>query len=161
MAEQEPVAEERYRADDARPPLTWAEARTYWLATARPDGRPHLMPLLAVWADGALHFCADATTRKGRNLARDARCVIAAGDDALDLVLEGEAAKVRDEGALRRVAVAYVSKYGWQVVVRDGAFYADGAPTAGPPPYEVYAVRPTAAFGFGTDDSLGATRWRF
>jgi hypothetical protein len=45
--------------------------------------------------------------------------------------------------------------------VRDGAFYADGAPTAGPPPYDVYEVRPTVIFGVGTDESFSAIRWRF
>ncbi|NDJ84523.1 MAG: PIG-L family deacetylase [Chloroflexi bacterium] len=35
------------------------------------------------------------------------------------------------------------------------------APTAGPPPYAVYAVTPTVAFGFGTDKTFSPTRWRF
>ena len=47
------------------------------------------------------------------------------------------------------------------MTVRDGAFYADGAPTAGPPPYEVYEVTPATAFGFPTDETFTATRWRF
>ena len=66
-----------------------------------------------------------------------------------------------DEARLRRVAAVYASKYGWQVDVRDGAFYAEGAPTAGRPPYGVYEVTPTTIFGFGTDESFNATRWRF
>jgi len=40
-------------------PLGWeftrdllATARLYWLATAHPTGRPHMRPVLAVWADG-------------------------------------------------------------------------------------------------------------
>jgi hypothetical protein len=36
-----------------------------------------------------------------------------------------------------------------------------GAPTAGPPPYEVYEVIPKTAFGFSTDLSFGPTRWDF
>jgi hypothetical protein len=76
-------------------------------------------------------------------------------------VVEGEAAKVSDGGRLERVADVYASKYGWQVAVRDGAFYADGAPTAGPPPYELYEAAPTRIFGFGTDESFGAARWDF
>jgi nitroimidazol reductase NimA-like FMN-containing flavoprotein (pyridoxamine 5'-phosphate oxidase superfamily) len=147
---------------------TWAEARQrledaqfYWLATVRPDGRPHVVPVLAVWVDGALHFSAGPTTRKGKNLACNPHCVVTVASDALHLVLEGEVAKVSDAGRLERVAEVYATKYGWQVTVRDGAFYADGAPTAGPPPYEVYELTPTRAFGFGMDESLGATRWRF
>ena len=167
MAGKEPVAAQPLSADD--PTVTpWAEARKrlaegdwYWLATASPDGRPHVRPVLAVWLDGALYFSTSPASRKGKNLARDARCVIAAEGDALHLVVEGEAAKVSDDTTLRRVAEAYASKYGWQVAVRDGAFHADGAPTAGPPPYDVYAVTPTTAFGFGTDESFSPTRWRF
>ena len=167
MAGQEPVSGQPYSAAETRPLPTWAEARGrlegadfYWLATVRPDGRPHVAPVLAVWADGALHFVAGSSTRKARNLARASRCVITVDSGALHLVVEGEATKVSDEARLRRVAAVYASKYDWHVEVRDGAFYADGAPTAGPPPYEVYAVIPTTAFGFGTDESFGATRWR-
>jgi Pyridoxamine 5'-phosphate oxidase len=30
------------------------EAELYWLSTVRPDGRPHVTPLLGIWLDGAL-----------------------------------------------------------------------------------------------------------
>ena len=168
MAGKEPLSAQPYSADETRPLPTWAEARRrleeapfYWLATVRPDGRPHVVPVLAVWADGGLHFVAGSSSRKAKNLARDSHCVVTVDTDALHLVVEGETAIVSDEAGLRRVADAYASKYGWQVTMRDGAFYADGAPTAGPPPYEVYEVTPTTIFGFGPDESFGATRWRF
>jgi hypothetical protein len=35
---------------------------TYWLATVRPDGRPHVMPILAVWVNGMLFFAAGQGT---------------------------------------------------------------------------------------------------
>jgi nitroimidazol reductase NimA-like FMN-containing flavoprotein (pyridoxamine 5'-phosphate oxidase superfamily) len=167
MAEKAPAAEQPYLAEDTTP-RPWAEARerlaeadTYWLATVRPDGLPHLAPLLAVWVDGALHFVASRTSRKATNLAHDAHCVIATRREALDLVVEGTVAKVSQEARLHRVAEVYMNKYGWPVTVRDGAFYADGAPTAGPPPYEVYEVIPTTAFGFPWDETFNPTRWRF
>jgi hypothetical protein len=120
-----------------------------------------VVPVLAVWVDNTVHFCAGAATRKAKNLRRDPHCVITARSDALDLVVEGRAQKVHDNATLLRIAEAYASKYGWPVVVRDGAFYGEGAPTAGPPPYEVYEVIPTVMFGFGTDETFTATRWRF
>jgi hypothetical protein len=53
----------RYSVEDAVP-TGWPEARNrleqaevFWLSTVRPDGRPHVTPLIAVWADDALHFC--------------------------------------------------------------------------------------------------------
>ncbi len=167
MPEQEPRSARALSTHGARLP-SWEEARSrleepqfYWLATVRPDGRPHVMPVLAVWLDGALHVVSGRATRKAKNLARNAHCVITVDSDDLHLVVEGKAAKVSDEARLQRVADAYASTYGWQVAVRDGAFYADGAPTAGPPPYEVYEVSPTTIFGFGTDESFSATRWCF
>lgn len=168
MAKKEPVIEEQYVASDARPKTPWpeasrrlAEGSTYWLATTRPDGSPHIVPVLAVWAEGALHFVANSASRKARNLASNPRCAISTGASSLDLVVEGEASKVSDQSRLQLVAGEYLAKYDWPVTVRDGAFHGDGAPTAGPPPYEVYEVVPTKAFGFGTDEVTGATCWTF
>jgi hypothetical protein len=169
MPDREPASAEPM-TEDAAPPTPWERARsllegspaTYWLATVRPDGAPHVMPLLAVWVDGGLFFSAGERTRKARNLALDSQCVVTVEKEPLDLVLEGRASKVRDAGTLDRVAEAYAEVYGWPVAVRDGAFHdTEGAPTAGPPPYDVYEVTPEVAFGFGTDESVVPTRWRF
>ncbi len=149
-------------------PTPWPDARRgleeaefYWLATTRRDGRAHVRPVLAVWVDGALHFVTSPASRKGTNLARDPRCLIAAAGRGLHLIVEGEATKVDDGDKLDRVAAAYASKYDWHVDVSDQAFYGDGAPTAGPPPYEVYEITPAKIFGFSEDGSVGAMRWRF
>ncbi|HWS79469.1 MAG TPA: pyridoxamine 5'-phosphate oxidase family protein [Rubrobacter sp.] len=96
-------------------------ADTYWLATVRPYGLLHLVPLLAVWVGGAMHVVAITTFRKATNLAHDAHCVIAARREALDLVVEGTAAKVSEEARLHRGAEVYMNKYGWPVTIRNGA----------------------------------------
>ena len=105
-------------------PLDWAEtltrvqrAGTYWLATASRDGKPHLVPLLAVWVDGTLHFAASDVTRKAKSLAADPRCSVGAEAEGVDVVVEGEAVKVRDEAVLRRAADAYARRYEWDVTV--------------------------------------------
>jgi hypothetical protein len=73
--------------------------------------------------------------------------------EPIDLVVEGQALKVSEPETLRRVADAYASIYDWHVAVRKGAFHnTEGAPTAGPPPYDVYEVVPATAFAFGTDE---------
>ena len=43
--------------------LAWTDAEqqpqnagVFWLSTARRDGQPHVVPLIAVWLDGALHL---------------------------------------------------------------------------------------------------------
>jgi hypothetical protein len=82
-------------------------------------------------------------------------------DDA-HLVVEGTAERVADEAVLQRVAAAYLSKYAWEVTVREGVFDADyGAPTAGPPPYALYQLRPSTVFAFGADEIWSPTRYAF
>jgi nitroimidazol reductase NimA-like FMN-containing flavoprotein (pyridoxamine 5'-phosphate oxidase superfamily) len=181
MTVKEPVAELLVSANDAAV-TPWAQARgrleqadTYWLSTVRPDGRPHIRPVVAIWLDDALYFTSSEISRKGKNLAGNTHCAITVSSltlPALDLVVEGDAVRVNDERTLQRVADAYASKYEWHVTVRDGAFYGDGAPTAGPPPYAVFEVTPTMAFGFpgvagtdqkgqGKEEGFNPTRWRF
>jgi hypothetical protein len=167
MTEREPVAGRLLGDAEARPP-SWREARArleeaqfYWLSTVRPDGQPHIMPVLAIWLDGALHVSASPASRKSRNLAQTPRCAIAVDSDDLHLVVEGTAERIANGARLERLAELYSTKYGWDVTAHGGALYGDGAPTAGPPPFEVFEVRPSTVFAFGTDESFGAIRWRF
>ena len=46
--------------------------------------------------------------------------------------------------------------------VSGGALTAEySAPSAGPPPWNLYVVAPTTAFGVATAEPSGATRWQF
>src|SRR5690242_7385223 len=65
------------------------DRHTCWLATVDEDGRPHVTGIGAIWHDGAFWFETGATTRKGRNIARDPRCTLSLAADRFDLVLEG------------------------------------------------------------------------
>jgi general stress protein 26 len=135
---------------------------TYWLATVDSDRTPQVRPILAVWVQGELHFCSGASTRKAKNLALDPHCAVAVQYEPLDLVVHGVVERVRDLSTLQDIANAYAEIYDWHVTVRDGAFHdVGGAPTAGPPPYEVYKVVPTTAFVFPLDESVSPTRWVF
>jgi hypothetical protein len=131
-------------------------AQTYWLATARPDGRPHVMPVWGVWLDGAFYFSTSATSRKGRNLAANPSCTITVSLDGIDVVVEGAAAILDDESMLRRVADVYGPKYDWPLTVRDGGIYGENG-DGGP----IYKLSPAVAFGFEAEGTFAATRWRF
>jgi nitroimidazol reductase NimA-like FMN-containing flavoprotein (pyridoxamine 5'-phosphate oxidase superfamily) len=167
--EREPVAEQMLSTDDAAV-TPWSEVRerltdesTHWLATVHPEGRPHVVPVGAVWLDGAVYFTTGQGTRKGKNLEQNSHCAITFASRGYDLVIEGEAAKMRDEDKLRRLAEVYTSQ-GWPATVRDGAFDAPfSAPTTGPAPYDVYEVTPTIAFALGTTEETVnlCTRYRF
>jgi hypothetical protein len=173
---------EQSLVDDQTGTTPWALARerlvnpeperTSWLATVQPDGRPHLMPIIAFWIEGAFHFVVRERTRKGRNLAADDRCVIAIGSTtlpSLDVVVEGRAEPLTDEAAVRRIAEV-LSGNGWPLEARGGQVYGPHAPTAGSPPYSIYRMVPSKAFGlpgmFGMDkfdrsELPKPTRWDF
>ena len=164
-----PRSSVRISDDEDESPLPWSEARKrlmegrfYWLATTAGDGAPHVRPVLAVWVSGVLHTTTSPRARKARALADGGPCSLSLGTEGMDLVYEGEAVRVEDDADLERIGVAYGEKYRWPVQVRDHAFHAPyGAPTAGPPPYEVYAIRPRKVFAFGTDDAFAARSTRF
>ncbi|GAA4180495.1 pyridoxamine 5'-phosphate oxidase family protein [Streptosporangium oxazolinicum] len=172
MTETTPVAELLFSKDDATPISTdeatlkeWDEARAClestpkaWISTVWPDGRAHSMPVLLVWAEGTPWITTRPGSRKAKNLAANPHCVITVGGESLDLVVEGNATRARDEDELRRVAAAFKAKYRWELAVRGGSVYEDKLP--GSPEYGFYQVTPTRAFGYGLD-GLTATRWRF
>ena len=138
-----------------------AESATHFLATVRSDGRPHVAGVGALWVDGKFYFTSGAGTRKSRNLAEKADCVISVKLPDLDLVVEGAATKVTDEPTLQRLAQRYAAQ-GWPATAKDGALIAPfSAPSAGPPPWDLYEFTPSTAFGVATAEPFGATRWRF
>ena len=151
-------------------PLPWSRALkqleasaegTYWLATTSPDGRPHVAAVGALWLDGKIYFTSGTRTRKSRNLAANPSCVVSVSLTGIDLVLEGTAIRITDRPTLLRLAQRYAAQ-GWPASVGDRALIAEySAPSAGPPPWDLYVMRPTMAFGVATADPPGATRWTF
>jgi nitroimidazol reductase NimA-like FMN-containing flavoprotein (pyridoxamine 5'-phosphate oxidase superfamily) len=132
-----------------------------WLSTTRPDGRPHLAGVGALWHAGRFYIVSSPDTRKSRNLADNPSCAISVSLSDLDLVVEGTAARVTDQSTLERLVKRY-NEQGWPAEVKDGAFTADfSAPSAGPPPWYLYEITPTVAFGVATAEPHGAMRWRF
>ena len=133
-------------------PWRWArerltKARRYWLATTRPDAQPHVMPVWGLWLDEAFYFSTGRQSRKGRNLAKNPRCVacVERGGDAV--IVEGVVAEVRSRALLGRFARGYLRKYEWDVSEMEEP---------------VYAVRPRVVFGLREKDfTSSATRWVF
>jgi len=133
----------------------------WFLGTTRPDGRPHAAGIGAAWHEGDLYFTSGPGTRKSRNLAENAAATISTHLEGIDLVFEGKATRVTDRPTLD----ALVKKFndgGWPATVEGDAFTAPfSAPSAGPPPWQLYRLRFDAVFGVAGAEPHGATKWRF
>ncbi len=146
---------------DAVGETTGHGSHTFFLTTASREGRPHVAAVGALWVDGKLYFTSGARTRKSRDLAKNPRCVVSVALKGLDLVIEGTAAKVTDAATLERLAKRYEAQ-GWPAKASGSAITAEySAPSAGPPPWDLWVVTPLTAFGVATEEPWGATRWRF
>ncbi|MDV3221325.1 pyridoxamine 5'-phosphate oxidase family protein [Intrasporangium sp.] len=148
--------------DDVRDRI--ARAGDYWASTVRANRSPHVRPVFAVWVDGLLVSTTNGTRAKARHLASNPLVSFATRVDGVDVIVEGRAEFVTDERLLARIADAYQRKYGWPLVIRDGAYHAPfAAPVAGPPPYRPYAVTPEIVYAMGITDELAprSTKYRF
>ena len=125
------------------------------------DGRTHVVPLVGVAADDTVYFCTGLEEQKARNLEHNDRVAITTGNNSwakgLDVVVEGRAVQISDEGELQRLADAWEAKYGdvWHFDVADGMFrHADGGGAA------VFRVEPSKVMAFAKDPH-GQTTYRF
>jgi len=124
-------------------------SRNYWVATARPDGRPHVMPVWGVWIERTFYFGTDRRSRKGKNLAKQPAIAVhlESGDDVV--IVEGVAAQVTGAPVLAAVDEAYNSKYGMRVVGHPGDT-------------GIFSVSPRTVFAWREKDfPVSATRWVF
>jgi nitroimidazol reductase NimA-like FMN-containing flavoprotein (pyridoxamine 5'-phosphate oxidase superfamily) len=144
-------------------------AQLYWIITVRADGRPHAVPLVGVWYDGAFAFCTGSDEQKLRNLDGNPHVAVTTGstgvngwDTGKDVVVEGTAVRVTDSHDLQALANAWFTKYGddWKFEVRGQEFvelsHSGGSTDGGARVYRVAAAK-VIAFG----DAHGQTTYRF
>lgn len=146
--------------EPVRLPWRWAterlsRARTYWIATTRPEGLPHSRPVWGVWLDDIFYFSTGSLA--AQNLVANPAITVHLESGSEVVIIEGTASMVNDTVLVERVVSLYNQKYNW-----------DMDPNNLPGPF--YAVRPRVAFGWVSDESGldqgsafhgTATRWRF
>jgi hypothetical protein len=86
-------------------PWSWAEqrlvaARTYWIATTRPNGRPHCRPVWGVWLPDGFWFSTGSLAR--HNLAANPQITLHLESGDQVVILEGVAAAMTGAGRLQR-----------------------------------------------------------
>jgi Pyridoxamine 5'-phosphate oxidase len=85
-------------------PWSWAEqrlvaARTYWIATTRPDGRPHCRPVWGVWLADGFWFSTGSLAR--HNLAANPQITVHLESGDQVVIVEGVAAAVTGQRGCR------------------------------------------------------------
>jgi len=127
-----------------------AKARNYWICTARPDGRPHSIPVWGFWIDGAFYFGTARSSRKARNLVHNPALSVhlESADDVI--ILEGSAVEVdlTDQPLFKKLDAASRAKYNMPLMIV--------------PESVLYSVRPTVVLAWTEKDfPNNATRWKF
>ena len=121
-------------------PWSWATDRLtrshdYWLATVRPDGRPHVMPVWGAWDGEHVRFSTAPRSRKARNLTADPRCTLTTDVAQEPVVVEGTAELVTDRAEVEAFTAASNAKYETGYAID---FYLENA---------LFRVRPSTVFG--------------
>jgi hypothetical protein len=154
-------------ADSTRGLLPWRwaverleKSHNYWVSTARPNGRPHLMVVWGIWRGSAFWFTTGRNTRKARNLAANPDCSIATEEADEAVIVEGQALEITDAAARRAFAPVYNAKYGGEIE----AMIETSAGSAGLAGSALWRVDPRAVFGMNEHAENfveAATRWTF
>lgn len=128
-----------------------AQGRTWWVATTRPDGRPHVQPVWGVIVDDRMLFSTDPRSRKARNLAANPAIVVHldSGDEVV--IVEGVARRLAAAEVPPGFTATYLAKYDVEVV-----------PTDDDPRYGFYEIVPEVAMSWGEADFVeSVVRWEF
>jgi len=129
------------------------KSHNYWIATSRPEARPHLMVVWGIWWQDAFWFSTGPRTRKAKNIAAHPYVVIATEQADEAVILEGTAEEISDRSTWKQLAQVYNKKYGGDV--EPILMASDGC---------VFRVQPQVAFGqdeHAENFADAVTRWNF
>ena len=140
-------------------PWKWAEdrlkkSRQFLITTVRPDRRPHVMVVWALWLDGRLYFSTGSESRKAQNLRKNRNCVMCTENAAEAVILEGIVETERRVRKIREFLRIYEKKYKF-----DMSGMAEDMLSLKEP---VLYLLPKVGFGLWEKKfSTSATRWIF
>ena len=127
----------------------FASERTWWIATARPDGRPHAVPIWGVRCEGHLIFGTDPRSVKTKNLVASphASLHLESGDKVA--ILECTVEHLPADKLPASFVATYKDKYDIEMDPTDpGALY--------------YRAAPVTLLSWDEADFVNtAARWRF
>lgn len=93
---------------------------TIWIATVRPDGRPHMTPVWFIWLEDKVYIATGSDTRKFANLRLNQKVALSLPDTDRVIIIEGEA-HVADYRTADKLADYFYNKYEWDYNYDDAA----------------------------------------
>jgi hypothetical protein len=110
-----------YAQSDSGTLLPWShvvdrleQASNYWLATTRPDGRPHVTPVWGAWVENSFYFTGIPTARWAKNLAERAQISMHLESATEVVIVEGvveDIPAIADLELVRQIVETWVQKY--------------------------------------------------
>jgi hypothetical protein len=144
-------------------PWKWAEQRlkkshNYWITTIRPAAgksgvAPHTMVVWGLWQDGRVLFSTGSNSRKARNLAENANCIVCTEHAHEAVIVEG-VAEIADVAARKKFLPLCERKYKFDMSTMKDDILSMKEP--------VFTVQPKVVFGLWEKHFQGkSTRWKF
>jgi PPOX class probable F420-dependent enzyme len=87
--------------------------KNIWLATVRPNGRPHLVPIWYVWHQVEFWICTGQQSRKVKNLQANPAVMFSLEDGDHPLIFEGQARLITRQPFPEEIALLFKKKYDW------------------------------------------------
>jgi len=90
-----------------------SDAINYWICSVRPDGRPHAIPIWAVFVNDKIYFDGSPETRHARNIDQNPYVVLHLENGSDVVIVEGEVAAVQNPSPEmgEDIAGKYSAKY--------------------------------------------------
>jgi F420H(2)-dependent biliverdin reductase len=88
--------------------------RNIWIASTRPDQRPHLVPVWFAWQAGKIYLCIEPGSLKARNIAQQPEVALALEDGAHPVICEGRASVIAPPWPAGVLAI-FKHKYDWDI----------------------------------------------
>lgn len=89
--------------------------KNIWVATVRPDGRPHLTPVWFIYYSNKIYISIDPKSIKYQNLRNNPNIALALEDGVHPLISEGQA-RIMDKPYAQDILAFFQHKYDWDIL---------------------------------------------
>lgn len=89
--------------------------RNVWIATARANGKPHLVPIWFVWVNERFYICTESKSVKVKNVTANPRASVALENGNTPIIAEGSV-RILPQPYPIAVVAEFQHKYDWNIV---------------------------------------------